>query len=109
MKELLGRDIGGQVDFSLPPPSACYDIALAENAAAAIVAPVNFNRAFFSFAIGTNNWVTLDGSAPIVPSSGAATTQELNPAVRQISTGGQTIKIISDTASFVNVRFDTGQ
>jgi hypothetical protein len=108
-KETLGTDINGRVDFSLPVPASCYDVVLTENTVETITTPPNFNRAFFSYAVGTNVWVTLDGTDPEVPSSNKASTQELNPAVRQLDfNGGESIKFISDAASFVNIRFDLG-
>jgi len=108
-KENLGTDINGRVDFSLPPPVSCYDIALTASTVATMTTPANYNRAFFSFYLGTNVWATMDGSAPVVPVSPGASTQELNPSVRQIKiAGGQTLKFISDTASYVNIRFDIG-
>lgn len=108
-KEILGTDINGRVDFSLPEPVYCWDAPLVANTILTITTPPNFNRAFFSYGVGTNVWVTLDGTSPVVPGSSTATTQELNPAVRQIDVdGGQSIKLISNTASFINVRFDLG-
>jgi hypothetical protein len=107
--ETLGTDINGKVDFTLPKPVNCWNEALAASTVVTIPTPPNFNRAFFSFAIGTNVWVTYDGSAPVVPTTGATNTQELNPAGRQINMNGtDVIKEISDTASFINVRFDVG-
>lgn len=108
-KETLGTDLNGRVDYSLPAPVSCWDAPLVANTILTITTPPNFNRAFFSYGVGTNVWVTLDGTSPVVPASSAATTQELNPGVRQISiNGGQSIKFISDAASFVNVRYDLG-
>jgi hypothetical protein len=109
MSELLGTDVAGNVDFSLPVPVSCWDALLTANVVTTITTPPNFNRAFFSYAVGTNVWVTLNGTTPVVPSTSAASTQELNPAVRQINiSGGQSIKFISDSASTINVRYDLG-
>lgn len=109
MKETLGRDINGTVDYTLPLPGKCYDSPLSVNTIASTTTPSGYNRAFFSYAVGTNVWVTYDGSAPVIPASAGNSTQELNPAGRQIAiTGGQTLKFISDTASFVNIRYDIG-
>jgi hypothetical protein len=105
-QENLGTDINGEVDFSLDPPVSCYDVALAATTVVTVSTPVNFNRAFLGYAVGTNVWMTMDGSAPVVPSTGAFTKQELNPAIRKISMSGQTLKFISDSASSVNIRFD---
>lgn len=108
-KETLGTDINGRVDFSLPKAARTRDELLAENVVIAITTPANFNRAFFNYAVGTNVWVTLDGSVPVVPSGGIDGTQELNPSIRQIDIGGgQLIKVVSDSASFVNIRYDVG-
>lgn len=106
----IGKDINGAVDFSLPAPVMTWDGVLAANVVTTMTTPPNFNRAFFSYAVGTNVWVTLDGSAPVVPASDDFSKQELNPSIRQILiAGGQTIKMISDTASHVNIRFDLSQ
>jgi len=108
-KETLGTDLNNKVDYSLPAPVACYDIALTASMVATVTTPANYNRVFFSFGIGTNVWVTMDGTNPVVPSTGAFTTQELNPASRQIKySGGQSLKFISDSASYVNIRYDLG-
>lgn len=108
--EMIGKDINGVADFSLPAPVMTWDAFLSANTVVSMTTPANFNRAFFSYAIGTNVWITLDGSSPVVPASPAFSKQELNPAIRQIVIqGGQTIKMISDTASYVNIRFDQGQ
>lgn len=108
-KETLGTDVNGKVDFSLPRPSRCRDIPLTATVVATTTTPVNYNRAFFSFAIGTNVWVTMDGATPAVPAVAADSTQELNPGVRQIDfQGGQTLKFISDSASYVSIRYDLG-
>ena len=108
-QERLGRDVSGAVDFSLPAPISCEDALLAPAAVVSITAPLNFNRAFFSYSPGTNVWVTLDGTAPVVPVSTGSSTQELNPAIRQLNANvAQTIKLISDTAAYVSIRFDLG-
>jgi len=107
---LLGKDISGNVDYSLPAPTSCYDVVLPANTVKTITTPSNYNRAFFSFAAGTNVWVTFDGSNPVIPVADGVSKQELNPTIRQIPVGGgNTIKFISNEASFVNVRYDLGQ
>jgi hypothetical protein len=109
-QEVLGTDVNGKVDFTLPKPIACRDEVLTANIPASVTTPANFNRAYFSIAVGTNVWVTYDGSVPVVPAVSADSTQELNPAGRQINiNGGETLKFISDTASHVNIRWDKGQ
>lgn len=109
--ENLGTDINGRPDFSLDAPIACANVLLTASTPSTITVPVdnnNYNRAFFSFTPGTNVWVTMDGSIPSIPNGTPATnTQELNPSIRKVITG-QTLKFISDTASYVNVRFDRG-
>lgn len=108
-KEIIGTDINGKVDYSLPPPVRCRDIILAANVVSSATTPANFNRAFLSYAVGTNVWVTYDGTTPVVPSMDIDSTQELVPAVRQINVnGGVTLKFISDSASYVNIRYDLG-
>lgn len=116
--ELLGKDYSGQyIDYSLPPPVLCQDIALAANTVTTVTVPAVtagalFNRAFFSYSPGVNVWVTLNGTAPVVPpaASSNSSTQELLPGIRQIPGNGTAqIKLISDTAAYVNIRFDMGQ
>lgn len=109
-QEVLGKDVTGEVDFSLPKPISCWDEPLVATVVSTITTPAGFNRAFFSFAVGTNVWATYDGTTPVIPVTGAATKQELNPGIRQINiNGGDIIKVISDTASFINIRYDQGQ
>lgn len=108
-KEVLGTDINGKVDYSLPKPTACRDVILAAGVAKTVTAPANFNRAFMAYGVGTNVWVTFDGSTPVVPASDANSTQELIPSARQINfNGGDVLKFISDSASWVNIRWDAG-
>lgn len=107
--ENLGTDINGRIDFTLDAPVACWDIPLTPDAVMTVTSPAGFNRVFFSYAVGTNVWVTMNGTTPVVPSTSIASTQELLPSGRKINVnGGQTLKFISDTASYVNVRFDQG-
>lgn len=108
--EMLGKDNAGSVDFTLAGPVACFDAPLVANTVLTTTSPPNFNRAFFSFSVGTNVWVTLDGTAPVKPVSAGASTQELLPSGRQINiSGSQVIKCISDTTGWVNIRYDLGQ
>lgn len=108
-KEILGTDVNGRVDYSLPPPVKTKNLPLAENVVSSVTTPANFNRAFFSFGIGTNVWVTYDGVNPVVPSEATDVVEELNPAVRQLNiNGGETLKFISDSASYVSIRYDLG-
>lgn len=108
-KEVLGTDINGAIDFSLPKMVAGAGTTLAPSVAQTFTTPPNFNRAFFSFAVGTNVFVAIDDTAEIFGGSPAATTSELNPGVRQLNiNGGQTISVISDSASYVGIRYDLG-
>lgn len=108
-KENLGTDINGRVDFSLASPIRCDDIPLSDSVVNSVTAPAGFNRAFLSYAVGTNVWITFDGTVPAIPISNTVSTQELNPSVRQLSgSGTQVIKLISDSASYVNIRYDQG-
>jgi len=110
-KELLGKDFAGTVDFSLPFPVAGAYTTLAAGVEQTTVTPPNFNRAFFSFAVGTNVFVKQGTTAVTLPGGAfSSTTTELNPAVRQIDiNGGQTLRFISDTTSYVQIRYDLGQ
>ena len=108
-RENLGTDINGKVDFSLNKPVLCEDIPLTANVIDSVTTPPEFNRAFFSYAVGTDVWVTFDGTDPVVPAVKGSSTQELTPSIRKLDiAGGQTIKMISDTVSFVNIRYDLG-
>lgn len=107
-QEILGKDINGAIDYTLPVPTvnACWNQLLTANTVATITVPPNFNRAFFVGQPGANFWVTYDGSNPVVPSTGAFSSQEYLPGGRQISiTGTQQIKMISDTAPQISIRF----
>lgn len=110
MKEILGTDINGRVDYSLPQPTSCYNGGLEANTIKEIVTPPNFNRAFFSYASGADVWITFNGDDPVlIPGGGWTTSQELNPGVRQLDiNGGQTIKFLSEADCYVNVRYDLG-
>ena len=107
--EMLGKDYTGQyIDYSLPQASTCRDIVLDGTNPQTVNVPAGYNRAFFSATI--NFWATLDGSTPVIPSAGVSTsTQELNPGIRQLDASTPTIKLISNTAGDVNIRFDVGQ
>lgn len=109
-KETLGRDFSGNIDFSLPKMSSGQGTTLAANTAQTFTTPPNFNRAFFSYAVGTDVFVSFSGTAAVYGGSVATTTSELNPAIRQISmAGGESISVISPTASYVGIRYDIGQ
>lgn len=109
-QEMLGRDINGKVDFSLPKPVSCAGTTLTANIAQTFTAPANFNRAFFSYSVGTNVFVAIDDTAAVFGGSVAATTSELNPSIRQLNMeGGQTISVISPTTAYVGIRYDLGQ
>lgn len=110
-KEMLGTDINGKVDFSLPKMAsgAGAGTTLTANEPQTFTTPANFNRVFFSYAVGTNVFVAIDDDAAIFGASVEATTSELNPSIRQLNiTGGQTISVISDTTSYVGIRYDLG-
>lgn len=109
-QEMLGTDINGRADFSLPKMSYGEGTTLAANVAQTFTTPANFNRAFFSYAVGTNVFVAIGGTAEVFGATVAATTSELNPACRQLNiSGGQTISVISDTDSYVGIRYDLGK
>lgn len=107
-QELLGRDKSGAVDYTLAACISGWSDPLTANVVVTTTTPAGFNRVYFSAAIGTNIWVTMDGSTPSATASGAST-QELNPGGRYMSiNGGTTLKIVSDTASAVTLRYDIG-
>lgn len=110
-KEILGKDVNGVTDYSLPFPVSGVTTTLTANVEQTTVTPPNFNKAFFSFAVGTNVWVGIGSSAISLPgSSFASSTTELNPVARQLDiNGGQTLRFISDTNSYVQIRYDLGQ
>lgn len=110
-KETLGRDFNGITDYSLPFPVAGTYATLAANTEQTITTPPNFNRVFFSYSVGTNVFVGIGDVSITIPSgSFVASTTELNPMIRQISVkGGETLRFISDSAAYVQVRYDMGQ
>jgi hypothetical protein len=110
--EILGKDYNGNVDWSLPPPDNSATRVLSAGTVKSFTVPTAtpgniINKVFFSFAVGTNVFVTYDGSSPDY-SSDNTINQELNPGVRQIKEG-MTLKFKSDTSSWVVMRFDQGQ
>lgn len=108
-QEALGTDINSRVDFSLPPMTAGAGTTLAANTAQSFTTPAGFNRAFFSYSVGTDVFVAIDDTAAIFGATVAATTSELCPAIRQIDiAGGQTISVKSPTVAYVGIRYDLG-
>lgn len=108
-KEVLGTDINGKVDFSLPKCVAGTYTTLAADVEQTVTTPPHFNRAFFSFSLGTNVFVDIDNSVALPGSSFASSTAELNPGVRQIDiNGGQVLHFRSDTTAYVQIRYDLG-
>lgn len=110
MKETLGRDINGYIDYSLPLCSAGTRTTLAADVEQTVVTPANYNRAFFSYGVGTNVWF-LEGSVAVtIPGESFSSSKaELNPSIRQIDiNGGQTLRFICDTNSYVQIRYDVG-
>lgn len=109
-KENLGRDISGAVDFSLPQCSEGANVLLTANTESTYVAPAGYNRAFLSYSVGTNVWFDINTSINIPSTNSFATnTAELNPSIRQLNpTFPQTLHFKSDTAAYVQIRFDKG-
>lgn len=106
-QETLGTDINGRVDFSLPKMTLGAGTTLTAGVAQTFTTPSNYNRAFFSYAAGTNVFVAIDDTAAVFGGAVATTTSELNPSIRQLNiAGGQTISVISPTASYVGIRYD---
>lgn len=111
-KELIGKDVQGVADYSLPFPVGAVWFQLTQNVEETVTTPPNFNRAFFSFSVGSNVFVSIGSNAMSLPppASPTTTTIELNPSCRQISIeGGQTLRFISDSNAYVNIRYDLGQ
>lgn len=107
--ENLGKDIKGTCDFSLNFPDAGAYTTLAANTEQTYTVPDGYNRAFFSYAVGTNVFVGVGSSSITVPSgSFASSTTELNPSVRQVL-GGQTLRFICPTTSYVQISFRRGE
>lgn len=110
--EMLGRDINGAVDYSLrfPADGESATFALSAGVETTVTIPAGtYNRAFFSFAVGTNVWVET-GSDPITVPTGTVAfgKKELNPGVRQVAPG-QVLRFICDTTSYVQVAFRQGE
>lgn len=108
-REILGTDMNGRVDYSLPTPIMCDAIPLTSGTINSVTTPPNFNRAYFSPGVGANVWVTFDGTDPVIPSENTRCAQELNPNGRKLNIdGGQTIKMICDISTVVGIRYDLG-
>jgi hypothetical protein len=109
-QEILGTDINGKVDFSLPKMESGAGTTLAADVAQTFTTPPNFNRAFFSYSVGTNVFVAIDNTAAEFGVTPEVTNSELNPSIRQLNIeGGQTISVISPTTAYVGIRYDLGQ
>ena len=107
--ENLGKDLNGTVDFSLPSCTQGSSTLLTANFAQSITTPAGYNRVFLSYAVGTNVFYGFNVTAAIPTGSFVSSTVELNPSVRQINDiGGDVLSFISDTASYVQIRFDKG-
>lgn len=108
-EESLGRDVRGAVDFSLPYCISGASTTLTANVEQTVTTPPNFNRAFFSYSLGTNVFFDVGKAVALPGGSFASSTAELNPGVRQISdNGGEVLHFISDTNAYVQIRFDKG-
>lgn len=107
-KENLGTDANGKVDFSIAFPQAGTSTTLAAGVEQTVTVPSGYNRAFFSYSVGTNVFVSTGSVAAEVPGAAFATTNtELNPSVRQVL-GGETLRFISPTVAYVQISFRTG-
>lgn len=116
-KEILGTDVNGRCDFTLPACELGAEVVLAAATETSTVVPTttiggaSIKRAFFSWGGGADVFVAIGGSsiAAALPVGGtfSATQQELNPMGRQV-TPGQTISVISATETYFNIRYDTG-
>lgn len=108
-KETLGTDVNGKVDFSLPYCVSGAYTTLTGGVEQTVTTPPNFNRAFFSFSLGTNVFFDVGKTVALPTGSFASSTAELNPGVRQINiNGGEVLHFISDTTAYVQVRYDLG-
>ncbi len=107
--ENLGKDLNGNVDYSLPGCTLGSSVTLVANTEKTVTTPSGFNRAFFAYAVGTNVFYGFNTTAVLPGSSFADSTVELNPSARQINEGGgDTLHFICATASYVQIRFDRG-
>jgi hypothetical protein len=107
-KEVLGTDINGKVDYSLPQMSYGQGTTVTSSPQT-FTTPPNFNRAFFSY-YGGAVFVSFGGTATVYGGSVADTTSELMPSSRQISVrGGETISVVSPTTAYVGIRYDVGK
>lgn len=106
----LRKDKNSQVTYGLDfPPPLLTTIAAGLNPATeeTFVVPENVTDALFEYAVGTNNFVTLGNTPITIPTLGFSFyIGELNPTIRKV-TPGETLRVISDTTSFVVVRFFT--
>lgn len=107
-KETIGTDINGRPDFSLDFPDVGTSTGLTANVEQTVTVPAYYNRAFFSYSVGTNVFVNLNATAAAPGGSFASTTTELNPSVRKVK-GGDVLHVISPTNAYVQISFRQGQ
>ena len=112
----FGRDVQGYNAYAPQPSTNMFSATLSNGAASTITIPATFQQWVVSFSVqpGCNIWVDFTGATAAAPVGGtfAASTSELNPGARLISTYAnnqtsvKTISIITDnTTADVSVAF----
>ncbi len=102
---LLGKDINGNVDYSLQPSDKKYSFTLVGSSLTAITLPSSVPswKVVFSYEPGAKIWVAYGDDDAEVPAGATIeeTTSELNPNVRYLNAGTRISFISNDTASEV--------
>lgn len=98
----FARDVQGMNAYAPRTADNKYSATLTNGVATSITVPSNFANwiVVFSNQPGTNVWVDLTGATAAIPAGGTltATTSELNPGQRLV-TSGTKVSVITDNAT----------
>lgn len=100
-KFLLGKDVNGNVDYSLAPCSLTYTATLASEMESTLTVPTSYGvwKVLFSIEDGANVWIAYDAtSAAPAGSTFATSTSELNPKIRYVN-GGTVIHAVTNSTT----------
>lgn len=103
---LLGKDVNGNVDYSLPIESTKFSITLLQNSAQPVTVPdfVGMWKIVFSFEPGAKIWVAFDSTAALpAGNTFASTTSILNPTTRYMKQGTIISFITNDQSAEIGI------